>query len=281
MNITTALVIADPWIGLILDGSKTWEMRSTNTSRRGWIGLIRKGTGCVWGIARIAECGHPMNPEEMIETFEKHRIPQQMIRSGEVAKWDTPWKLEDVRSFIKPVSYVHKPGAVIWVTLDAQVSQAIERELATNLITQPVQRLSSQGISRPTEPNHQTSSAAKPEQPVDWQSHSAHPEKLIGEVELTDGNINNSHIYLRSFIHKFPGDAIGGSNASQTASRKVRVDWGGATSIETDLDGEKKFFRSRGWIRMFFERHRAKAGDRVQVIETAPYRYRLELTRVL
>jgi len=28
---------------------------------------------------------------------------------------------------------------------------------------------------------------------------------------------------------------------------------------------------------MFFERHGAKAGDRVQVIETGPYRYRLEL----
>lgn len=277
MNITTALVIADPWIGMILDGSKTWEMRSTSTSHRGWIGLIRKGTGCVWGIARIAECGHPMRPEQMIETFEKHRIPRQMIRSGEVAKWNTPWKLEDVKALPKPVPYTHKPGAVIWVTLDAQVSQAIAQQVVPDSTTHPVQSLSSQGVSKPTEPVHQPLPVIKTTQPADWRSHSACPEKLIGEVELTDGNIKNSHIYLRSFIHKFPGDAIGGNNATQAASRKVRVDWGGTTSIETDLDGDKKFFRARAWIRMFFERHGAKAGDRVQVIETAPYCYRLEL----
>lgn len=58
---------------------------------------------------------------------------------------------------------------------------------------------------------------------------------------------------------------------------RVRVDWGGAFLIETDLDGDKKFFRSRSWIRMFFERFDAKAGDRVQIIETSPYHYRLEL----
>lgn len=277
MNITTALVIADPWIGMILDGSKTWEMRSTSTTHRGWIGLIRKGTGCVWGIARIAECGQPMSPEEMIETFQKHRIPEQMIRSGEVGKWNTPWKLENVKVLAKPVPYIHKPGAVIWVTLEAQVSQAIERELAPDFITHPMQRISSQGVSRSTEPVHPTTPATKPQRPADGRSHSASPEKLLGEVELTDGNIKNSHIYLRSFIHKFPGDAIGGSNAAQAATRKVQVDWGGASSIETDLDGDKKFFRARGWIRMFFERHGAKAGDRVQVIETGPYRYRLEL----
>lgn len=274
MNITTALVIADPWIGMILDGSKTWEMRSTNTSRRGWIGLIRKGTGCVWGIARIAECGDPMSPEEMIETSEKHRIPMQMICNGAVAKWNRPWKLEDVKTLAKPVPYIHKPGAVIWVTLDDQVSQAITRELTT-----PAgQRLSSPSVSRPTEPHHQNSSMSESIFQAEWRSaHGTSSEKMIGEAELTDGNIKNSHIYLRHFIHKFPSDAIGGSNATQAAPRKVRVDWGGASAIDTDLDGDKKFFRSRGWIRMFFERFGAKAGDRVQVIETSPYRYRLEL----
>jgi hypothetical protein len=274
MNITTALVIADPWIGMILDGSKTWEMRSTSTSRRGWIGLIRKGTGCVWGIARIAECGDPMSSEEMIETFVKHRIPEQMICSGAVAKWNRPWKLEDVKTLANPVPYIHKSGAVIWVTLDDQVSQAIARELTTP----PVQRLSSDSVSTPTKPDHQNPSMSKSVLQAERRStHGTSSEKLIGEAELTDGNIKNSHIYLRHFIHKFPGDAIGGSNATQAASRKVRVDWGGAFLIETDLDGDKKFFRSRSWIRMFFERFDAKAGDRVQIIETSPYHYRLEL----
>jgi hypothetical protein len=38
------LVIDKPWIDLILDGKKTWEMRSTLTKKRGKIALIRKGS---------------------------------------------------------------------------------------------------------------------------------------------------------------------------------------------------------------------------------------------
>jgi hypothetical protein len=28
MQVTKGLIIADPWIGYVLDGSKTWEMRN-------------------------------------------------------------------------------------------------------------------------------------------------------------------------------------------------------------------------------------------------------------
>lgn len=57
MRITKALIIADPWIEYILDGSKTWEMRSKSTSYQGWIGLIGKGTGKVKGIAELVGVG--------------------------------------------------------------------------------------------------------------------------------------------------------------------------------------------------------------------------------
>jgi hypothetical protein len=43
MRVTKGLIIADPWIGYVLEGSKTWEMRSSKTSVRGPFGLIRKG----------------------------------------------------------------------------------------------------------------------------------------------------------------------------------------------------------------------------------------------
>jgi hypothetical protein len=280
MNITTALVIADPWIGMILDGSKTWEMRSTNTSRRGWIGLIRKGTGCVWGIAQIADSGLPMSPEKMIETFEKHRIPEHMIRSGEVSKWNTPWILKDVRVLNQPVPYTHKLGAVTWVSLDSEVSQAITQQLTLSHTVDHVQSLQRPSGNKLVD--KPLSSAPKPivsERPVYSPPSSMGQGNLIGETELTEGNIKHSHIYLRSFIHKFPGDTIGGSNIMKMAAKKVSVDWGGSSLIETDLDGEKKFFRSRSWIRMFFERYGAEPGDRVQVIEVRPYHYRLQINK--
>src|SRR5947209_18338036 len=48
-----ALIIREPWIGHILSGAKTWEMRTSKTSLRGRIGLIRKGSGVVVGVADI------------------------------------------------------------------------------------------------------------------------------------------------------------------------------------------------------------------------------------
>jgi hypothetical protein len=45
----------------------------------------------------------------------------------------------------------------------------------------------------------------------------------------------------------------------------------------TDLDGQKKFFRKRGWVREFFAITGAKAGDQVVVNLVGPYRYRVSL----
>jgi DNA polymerase III epsilon subunit-like protein len=108
-----------------------------------------------------------------------------------------------------------------------------------------------------------------------------HTGRHIGTTEIKQGNINHSHIYLRGFFEKFPADAIGGSNRASAAQREIAVDWGGAAVVMTDLDGEKKFFRKRGWIREFFERHGVRAGDMVTVEEVAPYSYRVALQRRL
>jgi DNA polymerase III epsilon subunit-like protein len=103
--------------------------------------------------------------------------------------------------------------------------------------------------------------------------------RVLGEVMITQGNIDNSHIYLRRFFESFPADAIGGSNRASAAPRQISVDTGGRTPIMTDLDGLKKFFRDRSLARDFFERHAANAGDFAVVEQIAPYQYRLRLRR--
>ncbi len=106
-----------------------------------------------------------------------------------------------------------------------------------------------------------------------------HAGRIIGTTEITQGNIDNNHIYLRSFLEEFPADAIGGSNRSSAALREVSVDWGGGEPVMTDLDGTKRFFRKRGWIGEFFKLYKVKAGDVVSVEEVAPYQYRLSAAR--
>lgn len=230
MKITKALIVAAPWIDHLLDGSKTWEMRSTRTSHREWFGLIRKGSGEIHGIARLVGVGAPLSLSEMIETYENHRIPEQMIRSGAVAKWNTPWKLADVQRLSKPIAYEHKNGAVTWVELDAYAAEAVSKMITafrepSDLPESPVAPSASKSVESLELPN-----------PTG--------ERVLGAIRITEGNIANSHIYLRSIFSRFPNDAVGGSNKSNAARRNITVDWGGPDPIITDLDGEKKIFRT-------------------------------------
>lgn len=103
--------------------------------------------------------------------------------------------------------------------------------------------------------------------------------RIIGKTTLTSGNIKNNHIYLQEFFNAFPQDVIGGSNTAAAASRTISVDWGGDKAVVTDLDGTKKLFRKRGWVRKFVERTSAVAGNTVVVEMHGPYQYRVTLER--
>lgn len=278
MQINKALIIADPWIGYILNGSKTWEMRASSTSHRGWFGLIRKGTGAIYGVARLVDVGAPLNAAEMVRTTDHHRIPADLIESGVVAKWNTPWRLADVRPLTTPVPYGHPSGAVTWVTLGDNIAEAIASQLnglrsvqtATN---GPVHQAAP--ISQARVPPAPAASS-----PVRLgERHSTGAEGEI-RIEINEANLRNNHFYLRDHVHKFPNDVIGGSNKSKLAKRAVRLDWGGAVPVETDIDGEdKKFFRARGWIGAFFKLNGAQPGDFVTITNVQPYRYRIGLEK--
>ncbi|MFC3167727.1 hypothetical protein [Paracoccus fontiphilus] len=107
------------------------------------------------------------------------------------------------------------------------------------------------------------------------------PERrILGRTRLTGGNIRNSHINLSKLLNMFPEDAIGGKNKTEAAPRQIRVEWGGPQHVITDIDGSKFIFRSRGWVRRFFEASQAKEGDIVVVTETAPYHINVSIEHV-
>jgi hypothetical protein len=285
MRISKGLIVADPWIGYFLDGTKTWEMRSSGASHRGWFGLIRKGTGAVHGVARLIEVGAPLSPAEMIATFEHHRIPDHMIHSGEVAKWNTPWKLADVRQLDRPVPYQHKSGAVTWVELDGAAIEGLAAALRGEVVfggeslPRVPAAVASAAKAWVVAPDRLPPPAPAESAPVTFDSASREG-RWIGEIEINDANLRNNHFYLRPLIDRFPADVIGGSNKTEAALRDVTIDWGGPEPVRTDIDGkDKKFFRARGWIGAFYKLNRAQAGDLVVIEETAPYRYRVSLKK--
>ena len=42
-------VVAEPWESLLVDGDKTWDLRTTSTRVRGPVGVAAKGTGTIIG----------------------------------------------------------------------------------------------------------------------------------------------------------------------------------------------------------------------------------------
>ncbi len=111
--IERGLIIDERWIEKILNGSKTWEMRSTKTKIRGDVALIKKGTGTIVGIAEIYDC-ISCDSEKLPLAVGFHGIPPSMPNVFD--KWNVAWKLRAVER-LEPIPYQHKQGAVIWVKL--------------------------------------------------------------------------------------------------------------------------------------------------------------------
>jgi hypothetical protein len=127
-EIMKGLIIRAPWIGSILDGAKTWEMRSRPTNVRGAIALIRQGSGLVVGTASLIDSRPPLDRENYMTWRDKHAIPESMLEEVWAGRWIYPWVLSQVRRLSKPVSYRHRSGAVTFVLLDSSVIQAVRSQ---------------------------------------------------------------------------------------------------------------------------------------------------------
>lgn len=123
------LIIREPWIGEILSGRKTWELRSRPFHYRGEIALIRQGSGLVVGMARLVDCRAALDERGVRDTVHLHRVPQGEIGDILEKGWTIPWVLAEVRRLKVPVPYRHKPGAVITIDLDAEVEAEVRKQL--------------------------------------------------------------------------------------------------------------------------------------------------------
>jgi hypothetical protein len=119
-----AIVIREPYISLILRGEKTWEMRSTKVLHRGVVGLIRKGSGQVFGVANLVDSRPPLSSKNYVEYESFHRVAARDQAGAIESKWVHPWVLADVRRLARPVPYKHA-GGVAWVNLDENVTKRV------------------------------------------------------------------------------------------------------------------------------------------------------------
>ncbi len=257
-----AIVIDEPWIGLILAGEKTWEMRRGSCSHRGPVALIRKGSGLVVGTANVVDSLAPLLTPEAYGAAERHhRIPPARQGRAREDGWATPWVLADARPLDRPVPYRHPYGAVIWVNLEPEVAAAIAGQL---------------GISdfAATTPTPRPEASLAPTVPSPPARKAMASPALTGEtrvVTITGGNLRNNHIYLP--LEFFPAETIGGRNKHEAAPREISVTFEPGGVVQADIDGTKRILRSRPPIGDFFARAGIAEGDKVVIRRHNPYAY--------
>ncbi len=127
-DIHRALIVRQPWAGMIASGTKRWEIRGRSTAVRGRIAIAAAGTGTIIGVCTLSEVVGPLAPDA-------YRDAWQLFGAGLRPDGPPPyprtyaWVLADARPILPPVGYLHPAGAVIWVRLTHDVESQIQAAL--------------------------------------------------------------------------------------------------------------------------------------------------------
>jgi hypothetical protein len=103
----------------------------------------------------------------------------------------------------------------------------------------------------------------------------ANPDRIV--IALTQGNLNNHHVYLSRHLGFFPADAIGATNKKAGQGKLLKLHFEGISgAAQTDIASDHKIFRLRDkrW-KEFFVLHRLRAGDKIAIERIAASEYRI------
>jgi hypothetical protein len=95
------LKIDEPWISLIINRVKTWEIRRQRTNIRERIGLGSTETKCCVGYANLVDC-KPFSLQELKGYNDKHHANDFLDSYAKGEKILYAWVLDDVKKVLNP-----------------------------------------------------------------------------------------------------------------------------------------------------------------------------------
>jgi hypothetical protein len=104
------LKIADRWVNLIINGTKTWEIRRKNTIIRERIALGNTKIRRVVGYATIVD-SIGMSVAELKKHNDMHQANDFLEKYANGTKTLFAWVLEDIEADAKPKSYSYSTGS--------------------------------------------------------------------------------------------------------------------------------------------------------------------------
>lgn len=109
------LIIKPNWGTKILNGEKTWEIRGSDTKKRGRVALAFSRTGKKYGEAELT-ASIRLTENMWKSGFDKHCIcGMSWAELLEVYKHPHAWVFEKPAWYEEPIAFTPHPGAVIWV----------------------------------------------------------------------------------------------------------------------------------------------------------------------
>ena len=106
------LVVKDPWITMLVEGTKTMEIRGFRCKKQKGerVHFSKSGTGTIIGSARFVESVYFESEEEMRAEEGKHCVPST---SKVPYKKIHGWVFADAKK-MHPIKYNVKRGSVVW-----------------------------------------------------------------------------------------------------------------------------------------------------------------------
>lgn len=125
---TPVIILLPQWAELILDGTKTAEVRGQNTHKRGTVLISRSGEKSIVGSVDIVECEGPVTKERFEELREMHRVEGSIqTTTAHAEDHEMPYKktfiyhLKNPIRFETPIPFERKSGPVTWARYPGSV----------------------------------------------------------------------------------------------------------------------------------------------------------------
>ena len=105
---------------MILNGRKTWEIRSMRTDKRERVSLSPSGTALLLGDVEIVGC-IDLDAAKFDANVDKHCVPPHS-REEVVGQYKkiVAWELARPRRYFTPIIYTREQGQVKWIDLQKQ-----------------------------------------------------------------------------------------------------------------------------------------------------------------
>ena len=139
-----ALLIQRPWIDMILNNTKKWEIRGSRTNISERIALVPSGSGTVVGVCQLVECKGPLTAAEFRKNAAKAGLRPDEARRRPYPK-TYAWVLEKPMRLKRPIAYKHPSGAIIWVRIEGKTERRIRQAVSRQF---PVKSKSPTGLAQ-------------------------------------------------------------------------------------------------------------------------------------